>query len=381
MIEKSSATPESGFSKPPAFIDFASTPVIIFYGTIMKNPGLRDKDRIVLKAIVEHYLKIGKPISSGFIHQKRVLSDSPASLRNIMLKLEELGFLSQPHASAGRIPTDQGLRFYVNSLLEESPLSLDQMSLLTSDLSIKKGDLNSLLHRISLHLADQSDSLGFVLSPRISKIHFHHIRFIKIAENKVMIILVTSFNVVLTEIVSTETYFDQSELDQASQYINQNFHGKNLLFVRDRLLGELPKYQSKFEQAFNKLMSLIKDSIVQEDMENPIILQGTARLIDKFETFDMAKMKSLFQNFEEKANLAKLLSDFISLDRVKVLIGSESNLPIISDCSLVLSHYGDENQVMGSLGIIGPKRIPYKKIIPLVDNVAKRLSRTISQNH
>ncbi|MCJ7563367.1 MAG: heat-inducible transcriptional repressor HrcA [Candidatus Aminicenantes bacterium] len=346
----------------------------------MKNPVLREKDKIVLNVLVEHYLKIGKPISSGFICQKKVLSDSPATIRNVMFKLEELGFLSQPHASAGRIPTDKGLRFYVNSLLEEEPLSLDQMSLRTQDLSIKKGDLNSLLYQTSRLLADQSDSLGFVLLPRISKIHFHHVRFIRIAENKVMIILITSFNLVLTEILSPEPLFTQAELDRASQYINENFHGKNLLFVRDYLLGDLPKYKFKFEQAFTKLMALLKDSIIQEEQENPIFLQGTARLIDKFDVFNLEKMKSLFQNFEEKANLAKLLSDFISLDRVKVLIGAESNLPIISDCSLILSHYGDKSQVLGSLGIIGPKRIPYKKIIPLVDSVAKKLSQTISQN-
>jgi len=346
----------------------------------MKNPVLREKDKIVLNVLVEHYLKIGKPISSGFICQKKVLSDSPATIRNVMFKLEELGFLSQPHASAGRIPTDKGLRFYVNSLLEEEPFSFDQMSLRTQDLSIKKGDLNSLLHQTSRLLADQSDSLGFVLLPRISKIHFHHVRFSRIAENKVMIILITSFNLVLTEILSPEALFTQVELDRASQYINENFHGKNLLFVRDYLLGDLPKYKFKFEQAFTKLMALLKDSIIQEEQENPIFLQGTARLIDKFDVFNLEKMKSLFQNFEEKANLAKLLSDFISLDRVKVLIGAESNLPIISDCSLILSHYGDKSQVLGSLGIIGPKRIPYKKIIPLVDSVAKKLSQTISQN-
>ncbi len=336
---------------------------------------------LVLSAIAENYLKIGKPISSGFIYQKRILADSPATIRNIMSKLEDLGFLSQLHASSGRIPTDKGLRFYVNSLLEEAPLSLNQINLFSQELSVKKGDLNSLLHQASRILAEHSDSLGFVLSPRISKINLHHVRFIKIAENKIMIILLTSFNMVLTKVVASDTHFDQLELDRASHYINQNFHGKNLISVRDYLLGELPQYQSKFESAFKKLMTLLRASIFQEEEEeSQIILQGTAQLIDKFGMSHSDQLKSLFQNFEEKANLAKLLSDFIALDRVKVLIGSESNVPLISDCSLVLSHYGDKLQVLGSLGIIGPKRIPYKKIIPLVDNVARKLSQTISQN-
>ena len=345
----------------------------------MKNTGLREKDRFILNAIVEHYLKLGKAVSSGVLFQKKIIPDSPATIRNIMAKLEEMGYLYQPHASAGRVPTDMGLRFYVNSLLDATPLALAQMNLLTYDLSVKKGDLNTLLHQASRILADQSDSLGFVLSPRISKMHFNHLRFIKIAENKVMIILVTNFNLVMTEIVTSEVIFSQAELDRASQFLNMNFRGKMLMEVRDCLLTELPKYKFKFEQAFNKLMGFLKDSVVQDERESSIILQGTAKLIDKFDAFGLDKLKSLFQNFEEKANLAKLLSDVISLDRVKVLIGSESNLPLISECSLVLSHYGEPSQVFGSVGIIGPKRIPYKKIIPLVDNVAKKLSQTISQ--
>jgi heat-inducible transcriptional repressor len=346
----------------------------------MRFQGLRDKDRAVLAAIVEYYLKIGKPISSGFVSQKRILADSPATIRNIMAKLEDLGFLSQPHASAGRVPTDKGLRFYVNTLLAGSPLTFDQINLLAQDLAVRKGDLNALLHQASRLLAEHSDSLGFVISPRISKIHFHHLRFIKIAEGKVMIILVTAGNLVLTEIVTTETDFDQGELDHASQYLNQGFRGKTLLFVRDCLLRDLGKYKSKFEQALARLMQLLGASILQDEGEEPIIVQGASKLIGKFESFDLDKLRSLFQNIEAKANLAKLLADVIALDRVKVLIGAEANVPAIADCSLVLSHYGERDQVLGSLGIIGPKRIPYGKIIPLVDNIAKKLSQTISQS-
>ena len=345
----------------------------------MRAQGLRDKDRVVLNAIVEFYLKIGKPVSSGLLAQKRLLPDSSATIRNIMVKLEEMGYLSQPHPSAGRVPTDLGLRFYVNDLLAGEPLSFDQMNLLARDLAIRKGDLHALLHQASRLLSEHSDSLGFVISPRVSKIHFHHIRFIKIADGKVMIILVTVGNLVLTEIVTTETDFDQAELDRASQYINQSFRGKTLQSVRDVLLRDLGQSKSKFEKAFAHLMQLLGASILQDEREDPIILEGASKLIGKFETFDLDKLRSLFRNIEEKVNLAKLLSDLIALDRVKVLIGSEANLPAIADCSLILSHYGDRSQILGSVGIIGPKRIPYGRIIPLVDNVARRLTQTISQ--
>jgi heat-inducible transcriptional repressor len=346
----------------------------------MPSQGLRTKDRAVLTAIVENYLKVGKPISSGMVAQKKVLDDSPATIRNIMARLEEEGFLAQPHTSSGRVPTDKGLRFYVNSLLQGAPLTSHQVDFLAQDLAVRKGDLNALLRQASRLLAEHSDSLGFVISPRISKIHFHHLRFIKIAAGKVMIILVTGGTLVLTEIVTTETGLDQAELDHASQYLNQNFRGKTLRGVRDVLLRDLTKSKSKFEQAFARLMHFLGDSILQDEGEDPLIVQGASQLIGKFETFDLEKLRSLFQNIEAKANLAKLLAEVIALDRVKVLIGAETNVPAIADCALILSHYGERDQVLGSLGIIGPKRIPYGKIIPLVDDVAKKLTQTISHS-
>lgn len=343
----------------------------------MRVTKLREKDKVILNLITESYLKAGKPISSGFIAQRSPLPVSPATVRNIMTKLEEQGYLFQPHTSAGRIPTDRGLRLYVNNLFEETLLPEKKVEL-PEDFSLELSDFNSLLDQVSKVLAEQSDNLGFVLSPRISKINFRHIRFIKISEYKVMIILITTSNFVLNEIFQLNTYFTQLELDRASQYINQNFSGQNMFIIRDYLLKELPKFKIRYEDIIDKLINLLKVYIAQEEEESQIFLKGTSKLLEKHDLFDMGKLKALFQNFEEKAKLAKLLSDFISLDRVKVLIGSELNIPDIKDCSLILSHYGYRSQILGSLGIIGPKRILYKQIIPLVDSVANRLSQTIS---
>jgi len=193
-----------------------------------------------------------------------------------------------------------------------------------------------------------------------------------------MSILVTPFQMVLTETLETPLSMSQAELDLASQFINQNFRGKTLIFVRDVLLQELPRYRTRYEDIINKIADLVRAVINREEDENRIFIQGTSRLLGKAELFDMGKLRSLFENFEERASLVKLLADFISLDRVKVLIGAEVNFPNVQDCSLVLSHYGTSHQVLGSLGIIGPKRIPYAKIIPLVDRVAKRLSQAIT---
>ena len=346
----------------------------------MDTSVLKEKDQRVLKLVVEAYLEGGRPVSSGEVFGKKRLPGSPATFRNAMARLGSKGFLSQPHASAGRVPTDKGLRFYVNSLLAEVLFPRDDRTLVPEDLGSKSGDLDSLLVEVSRILAVHSDNLGFVISPRISQIPFRHLRFMKVSEDKVMAILVTPFQMVLTQIVESRTPFTQVELDRAAQYVNLNFRGKNLLFIRDFLFRELPKYRLKYEDSVQKLSALVRTYVSQEDANSRIILQGTSRLLNKAALFGGGRLEALFQSFEEKANLARLITDLISLDRVKVLIGSEADSPGIQDCSLILSHYGTGSQVLGSLGIIGPKRIPYDKIIPLVDSVAKRLSRAITSS-
>lgn len=339
---------------------------------------LRDKDKIVLTLVIESYVRYGRPVSSGSISQTRRLSASPATLRNIMAKLEEMGFLSQPHTSAGRVPTDKGLRHYVGGLLAKKGLLEERAVLIQEEFSNRTADFDSLLIQACRILADSSDNLGFVISPHIFRLPFEHLRFIKISDRRILVILVTPFHMVLTETLESPLPLTQAELDRASQHVNQNYRGRTILSVRDALAQELPLHRVKYEDTLNKLLDLLKASIAKGEGENRIFLQGTSRLLGKADLFNMDKLRSLFENFEEKAALVKLLSDFISLDRVKVLIGSEVNFPNVQDCSLVLSHYGYSNQVLGSLGIIGPKRIPYEKIIPLVDRMAKRLSLAIT---
>jgi heat-inducible transcriptional repressor len=182
---------------------------------------------------------------------------------------------------------------------------------------------------------------------------------------------------VLTETMDCAVPLTQADLDRASQYVNQSFRGKTILTVQEALVRELPKYRVKYEDTLDKLLNLLKTTIDNEG-EDRLFLEGTSRLLGKGGLSDIDKLRSLFRSLEEKAALVRLLSDFISLDRVKVLIGAEANFPNVEDCSLVLSHYGYSNQVLGTLGVIGPKRIPYEKIIPLVDRMAKRVSLAIT---
>ena len=344
----------------------------------MRKSLLREKDRLILYLIVENYLKVGRPVSSGLVVQKCGISISSATVRNIMVELENQEYLIQPHTSAGRIPTDKGLRFYVNYLFEEALLGKRPVDLPSGKFTLDTGEFDKLLIKTSKLLSDYSDNVGFVIPPRISRLKFRHLRFIKISEEKIMALLVTTSNIVLNEVLETQHYFTQVELDRASRYLNENFPGKNLEFVRERLLNEIPKHRLRVEDTMLKLTRLLQAYFAMEGTDSQIFLQGRSRLLRQADLFDMERLKTLFQSFEEKAKLTKLLSDFISLDRVKVVIGSEVDVPDISDCTLILSHYGYDQQVLGSLGIIGPKRLPYKKLIPLVDCIAQQLSQTIS---
>lgn len=343
----------------------------------MLKSTLRDKDQKVLNLVVENFVRLGRPVSSGAISQTRRVAASPATLRNIMAKLEAMGYLAQPHTSAGRVPTDKGLRYYVGRLLAEKALPEERVPVIQEEFPHRTADLDSLLLQACRILADSSDALGFVISPRIFGLPFEHLRFVKISDRRVLVILVTPFHMVLTETLESPAPLTQAELDRASQYVNQDFRGKTILEVREALVRGLPKYRAKYEDIADKLLELLKTSIGKEGEER-IFLEGTSRLLGKGGLSDLVKLRSLFRSFEEKAALVRLLSDFISLDRVKVLIGSEANFPNVEDCSLVLSHYGYSNQVLGTLGVIGPKRIPYERIIPLVDRMAKRVSLAIT---
>jgi heat-inducible transcriptional repressor len=343
----------------------------------MVKSALRDKDKKVLNLVVESFVRHGRPVSSGAISETRRITASPATLRNIMVKLEAMGYLSQPHTSAGRVPTDKGLRYYVGRLLSEKALPEERVPVIQEEFPQRTADLDSLLLQACRILADSSDALGFVISPRIFRLPFEHLRFIKISDRRVLVILVTPFHMVLTETLESPAPLTQAELDRVSQYVNQNFRGKTIVGIREALMREMPKYRTKYEDILDKLLDLLKTSIDKEGEER-IFLEGTSSLLGKGGLSDLVKLRSLFRSFEEKAALVRLLSDFISLDRVKVLIGSEANFPNVEDCSLVLSHYGYSNQVLGTLGVIGPKRIPYERIIPLVDRMAKRDSLAIT---
>ncbi|MFQ6082318.1 MAG: heat-inducible transcriptional repressor HrcA [Candidatus Aminicenantia bacterium] len=347
----------------------------------MKRRNIEERENLILKLVIENYLKLGIPISSKLISKNLKYKISTATIRNITAKLDEMGLLFQPHTSAGRIPTDEGLKFYVDSLLDEIILPSQEKKIISENFFNPEVNLESLLEKTSRLLSDFSDNLGLVLYPKISKLNFQQVRFLRLYEERILLMLITTSNFIITETIHGKDYFTQDELNRAADYINENFAGKNLLYVQDYLLRELPHERALYDQLISKLITLIKNYFIYEKKTDKIYLEGQANLLTKPELFDMEKLKSLFKSFEEKAKLIKLLTNFINFQGVKVIIGSEMDIPFISGCTLIISTYSFKDQTLGSLGILGPKRMPYKKVISLVDYVAKSLSQTISKVH
>ncbi|MCP2519005.1 heat-inducible transcriptional repressor HrcA [SCandidatus Aminicenantes bacterium Aminicenantia_JdfR_composite] len=347
----------------------------------MKKALKKERENLILKLIVENYIKSGVPISSKLIAEKLNYKISSATIRNIMAKLDEEGFLYQPHTSAGRIPTDLGLKFYINKLLEEISSFKKEYNFVSKDFFEKEVDLDLLLEKTSKFLSDFSDSLGIVLYPRISRINFKRLKFIKLSENRIMLIMTTTSNFTITDTIYIRVNFTQNELDLASEYLNKNFAGKNLIYVRDYFLKTLPKERALLDKLIKKLINFLKNYFNFEKNRDKVFLEGQANLLAKPELFKMDELKMLFEDLEKKAKLIKLLTNFINAEGVRVIIGSEIDLPFFSGCTLIISNYRFKNQSLGSLGILGPKRMPYKEVINLVDYTAKSLTRAISKAH
>ncbi|MBC7363451.1 MAG: heat-inducible transcription repressor HrcA, partial [Candidatus Aminicenantes bacterium] len=254
----------------------------------MSYSKLENKEKIILNLTVEVYLQTGRPVSSGYLAQRLNYQVSPATIRNVMAELEREGYLSQPHTSAGRIPTDEGLKFYVNSIMDEALVNVsDSFGPCPEDLALDSGEMDTVLLQVSQILANTSDNLAFVISPQISRVNFDQVRFIKLKDNKIMLVLLSTFNLVQTEIFETQMLFTQAELDRAAQYLNLNFRGKNLAYVRDYLFRELPKLKIKYEDLVEKMISLLKNYLAPEREKSKIFIQGTARLLEKVEFFDL----------------------------------------------------------------------------------------------
>jgi heat-inducible transcriptional repressor len=339
-----------------------------------------ERFREILHWVIATFIVTGKPVGSRTIARHSREQLSAATVRNIMADLEDVGYLHQPHPSAGRVPTDKAYRFYVDYLLKRKDLSASDRDLIDRDLRLDDS-AEHLMARTSQVLSRISKNVGIVVSPPISRVALKHIHFTKLTDNRVLIILVSRSGIVQNRIIHHDEDTSQTELDQAARYIVDHFKDRTLIEIRNQIRKMIRKEQALYDKFMRRVIALSTKAFTDSDsqLDAEIYLDGTSNLIRAPEFSDINKMKLLFETMEQKNRLAALISECIESDtqEVRITIGAENALPGIEDCTLITSRYVVDDKTHGSLGILGPTRMEYDRAISLVDYVARLFGRVL----
>ncbi len=332
--------------------------------------------QILLKTLVEHYISEGQPIGSRTLLQHSGLDVSPATIRNVMSDLEQLGFISSPHTSAGRIPTQKGYRLFVDSLLTVKPLDVQALSQLKSGLT--SAHPQELINNAADMLSQLTQFAGVVLTPQRKRNVLKHLEFLSLGDKKMLVIMVTQDGNVQNRVVLTEKPFSASELVQASNYINANYTGFTLEELQQNLHQELTQMQADINRLMTAALTASQQS--SKEKEN-VVIAGERNLLQVDElSSNVDSLRKLFEVFERRTALLQLLDQSQRAEGIQIFIGGESGYLPLDECSMVTAPYEVDGQVVGTLGVIGPTRMAYERVIPIVDITAKLLSNALSSN-
>lgn len=336
---------------------------------------LSERAQVLLKTLVERYIDEGQPVGSRALSRYSGLELSPASIRNVMADLEEMGFIASPHTSAGRVPTARGYRFFVDTLLTIKPLDEVQINRLEGQLQSE--NRQRLVASASQVLSDLTRFAGVVATPRRSS-GFRHLEFLKLSDKRILLILVTPEGDVQNRIIVTDKPYSASELVEAANIFNQNFAGLTFDEIRKRIHEEL----RQLREDMSRLMSAALEAGSQAESESAedVVISGEGNLLDVQElSSNMPGLRRLFDMFDRKAALLQLLDVTNRAHGVQIFIGGESELVPLDECSIVTAPYEVDGKVVGTVGVIGPTRMAYERVIPIVDVTAKLLSSALAR--
>jgi heat-inducible transcriptional repressor len=341
----------------------------------MASP-LTDRSQKILEAIIEEYIATAQPVGSKALTQNQGIKLSPASVRNVMAELEELGYLVSPHTSAGRIPTEKGYRFYVDTLLRVSDMDSrqkDQIELQYRQDGLQMADM---LREAGRTLSAVSHYTGLVMVPRLKTTIFRHIEFIKLSPRLILAVFVTQSGLVQNKLIEIDEELTPRDLEQITNYLNQSMTGLSIQEVRVRVLTEMAQEKALYDHLLRRAFALSSAALVDE-VTGEVIIEGTSHFLEQPEFSDLQCMKRIVQTFEQKSILVDLLDRGLETKGVQVIIGSETEYAALSDCSLITAAYSGKRGTLGTLGVIGPNRMPYSTIIPIVDYTANLISRLL----
>ncbi|WP_394753151.1 heat-inducible transcriptional repressor HrcA [Crenothrix sp.] len=340
---------------------------------------LNERSLQLLKILIERYISDGQPIGSRTLSKDSDLKLSPATIRNVMADLEDMGFLHSPHTSAGRIPTASGYRLFVDSLLTVKPLESNELSRVHHELSARDGN-KDIIGRASRLLSELTQMAGVVTLPKRELVCLRHIEFLSLSNARVLVIFVTNEQEVHNKIIQTTRAFSAAELQQVGNYLNSIYSGHSLAAVRESVFKELQDDQQRINQSLLDAVKIAQLAFEDENPKEDYVLTGETNLMEFSELAGRDHLKKLFNAFNQKQDVIYLLDQCMKTSGVQIFIGEESGYQVFDQCSLVTSSYHISDKVVGVLGVIGPTRMAYEKIIPFVDITAKLLSAALNPN-
>ncbi len=341
------------------------------------HPALPERDRRILGVVVSAYIEQGEPVSSLWLAKGR-LGVSSATLRNVLARLEEQGYVRQPHTSAGRVPTDLGYRNYVDNVLAERRASRPAPNV---EARLRRaGSVDDLLSHVSQEVSRASHQVGFAIAPSADTTTLEHLNFVPLDGGKILVVVVAAGGHVSHKIIEPTEQYDQTELAQASAYLNNEFKGRTLFDVRQMVIERLREERTLYDVLMARALRLASATLAHVDSDPVIYVQGTSMLLEDVSTDDpdvtLEALRALLQMIEEKARLVRLLDDYLGGDGLTVVIGSEHPSSELRRFSLVFSTYSD-GRGTGAVGVIGPTRMHYSRAINAVDSLSRVVSRVV----
>ena len=332
----------------------------------------------LLKTLVEMHIREGQPIASKNLQGESGLSVSPATVRNIMAELEDLGYLASPHTSAGRIPTAQGYRFFVDSLLQVGPVEQGAVSALNAALDPNRST-SELVQSASNLLAQITYQTGIVPVPKPASSQLRQIEFLPLSGDRVLVILVINEREVQNRIIQMQRPMNEEQLKAAADIINQRYAGADLSQVKTQIVREMAEARSRIDAYLEAALELASAAIDTQEQSENVMVTGEASLLNQASPEDMQKLRELFDAFERKRDLLELLERCSRADGIQIFIGEEAGFDVFGDFSVITAPYAQGSQSLGVLGVIGPTRMAYERVIPIVDVTARMLSAALSR--
>jgi heat-inducible transcriptional repressor len=344
-----------------------------------RDEPLGERAQHLLRILIENYIRDGQPVGSRALSRESGLQLSSATVRNVMADLEQLGFVASPHTSAGRVPTDKGYRFFVDTLLKLRPPDEAASTEMRRRLEAGRDNPTGLIASVSQLLSSATQLAGVVTLPRTRAAQISQIEFVSLSENRVLAVLVFNDREVQNRIVQGERRYSPDELKRASNYLNEQLRGRSLPEARQEILRQLSEAHAHLNQVMLDAISVAQQAFEREAEDRlEYVIKGETNLMGAAELTSVEKLRRLFEAFNEKRDFLHLLDHSMKAERVQIFIGHESGYQILDDCSVVTAPYADGQSVVGVLGVIGPTRMAYERVIPIVDMTAKLLSAALN---